>query len=54
MIERSNLTLPYKVKDMSLAKWGRKEIELDYLKKVIEFGSEYAGADIKKKYESQS
>ena len=33
---------------------GRKEIELEYLKKVIEFGSEYVGADIKKKYESQS
>lgn len=33
---------------------GRKEIELDYLKKVIEFGSEYAGADIKKKFETRS
>ena len=30
--KKIDLTLPYKVKDISLAEWGRKEIELEKLK----------------------
>ena len=33
---------------------GQKQVELEYLKKVIEFGSELTETDIKKKYKSQS
>lgn len=33
-------------------KIGRQELEIDYLKKVIEHGSELLGADIEKKFES--
>jgi transposase-like protein len=33
---------------------GQKQIEIEYLKKVIEFGSELTETDIKKKYESKS
>ncbi len=33
---------------------GQKQIEVEYLKKIIEFGSELTETDIKKKYESQS
>ena len=32
---------------------GQKQIEIEYLKKVIEYSSEAIGEDIKKKYESQ-
>lgn len=31
---------------------GQKQLEIDYLEQVIELGSEEAGIDIKKKYES--
>jgi transposase len=33
---------------------GQKQVELEYLKKVIEFGSEITETDIKKKFESRS
>ena len=33
---------------------GQKQVELEYLKKVIEFGSELTETDIKKKYKSRS
>lgn len=33
---------------------GQKQVELEYLKKVIEFGSELTDTDIKKKFESRS
>ena len=33
---------------------GQKQVEVEYLKKVIEFGSELTETDIKKKYESKS
>lgn len=33
---------------------GQKQIEVEYLKKVIEFGTELTATDIKKKYESRS
>jgi transposase len=33
---------------------GQKQVEVEYLKKVIEFGSELTETDIKKKYESRS
>ena len=33
---------------------GRKQVEIEYLKKVIEFGSELTETDIKKKYKSWS
>jgi transposase len=32
---------------------GQKQVELEYLKKVIEFGSELVEMDLKKKYESK-
>lgn len=32
---------------------GQKQVEVEYLKKVIEFGSEEVKMDIKKKYESK-
>ena len=32
---------------------GQKQVEVEYLKKVIELGSELTKTDIKKKYESQ-
>lgn len=33
---------------------GQKQVEVEYLKKVIEFGSEITETDIKKKFESRS
>jgi transposase-like protein len=33
---------------------GRKQVEVEYLKKVIEFGSGLTETDIKKKFESRS
>jgi transposase-like protein len=33
---------------------GQKQVEVEYLKKVIEFGSELTETNIKKKYESRS
>lgn len=33
---------------------GQKQVEVEYLKKVIEFGSELTETDIKKKFESRS
>lgn len=33
---------------------GQKQVEVEYLKKVLEFGSELTKTDIKKKYKSQS
>lgn len=33
---------------------GQKQVEVEYLKKVIEFGSELTETDIKKKFESKS
>jgi transposase-like protein len=33
---------------------GQKQVEIEYLKKVVEFGSEMTKTDIKKKYKSQS
>ena len=33
---------------------GQKQVEIEYLKKVIDFGSELTETDIKKKYESKS
>jgi transposase len=33
---------------------GQKQVEVEYLKKVIEFGSEVTEMDIKKKFESRS
>lgn len=33
---------------------GQKQVEVEYLKKVIEFGSEVTQTDIKKKFESRS
>lgn len=33
---------------------GQKQVEVEYLKKVVEFGSELAGTDIKKKFGSRS
>lgn len=33
---------------------GKKQVEIEYLKKVIEFGTELTETDIKKKYESRS
>ena len=33
---------------------GQKQVEVEYLKKVIDFGSELTETDIKKKYESKS
>lgn len=33
---------------------GQKQVEVEYLKKVIEFGSELTEMDIKKKFESRS
>jgi transposase-like protein len=33
---------------------GQKQVEVEYLKKVIEFGSEMTETDIKKKFESRS
>lgn len=33
---------------------GQKQVEVEYLKKIIEFGSELTETDIKKKYESKS
>ena len=33
---------------------GQKEVEVSYLSKVIDVGSEILGEDLKKKYESQS
>ena len=33
---------------------GQKQVEVEYLKKVIEFGSGLTETDIKKKYESRS
>lgn len=32
---------------------GQKQLEIDFLSKIIEFGGEEVGFDIKKKYESQ-
>jgi len=32
---------------------GRKQVEVEYLKKVIDIGSEMVGVDLKKKYESK-
>lgn len=32
---------------------GQKQVEVEYLKKVIEFGSELTGTDIKKKFASR-
>lgn len=32
---------------------GRKQVEVEYLKKVIEISSEMTGIDLKKKYESK-
>lgn len=32
---------------------GQKQVEVEYLKKVVEFGSEAAKMDIKKKFESK-
>ena len=32
---------------------GQKQVEIEYLKKVIDFGSDYTETDIKKKYESK-
>jgi hypothetical protein len=34
-------------------KVGQKQLQIDYLEKVIELGSEQVGVDIKKKYASQ-
>lgn len=34
-------------------KVGRQHLEIDYLQKVIEYGSDYTNTDIKKKYESK-
>lgn len=33
---------------------GQKQVEVEYLKKVLEFGSDVFETDIKKKYESRS
>jgi transposase-like protein len=33
--------------------FGQKQVEVEYLKKVIEFGSELTKTDIKKKFKSQ-
>jgi transposase-like protein len=33
---------------------GQKQVEVEYLKKVIDFGSEITETDIKKKFESRS
>lgn len=33
---------------------GKKQIEIEYLNKVLDFGSELTETDIKKKYKSQS
>lgn len=33
---------------------GQKQVEVEYLKKVVEFGSELTKTDIKKKYKPQS
>ncbi len=33
---------------------GQKQVEIEYLKKVIDFGSEITEKDIKKKFESRS
>jgi transposase len=33
---------------------GQKQVEVEYLKKVVEFGSELTETDIKKKFESRS
>lgn len=33
---------------------GKKQIEIEYLNKVVDFGSELTETDIKKKYKSQS
>lgn len=33
---------------------GQKQVEVEYLNKVIEFGSEATGTDIKKKFKSKS
>lgn len=34
-------------------KVGRQHLEIDYLEKIIEYGSEFTNTDIKKKFESK-
>lgn len=50
---QKNIELMQKVAEVEIL-LGQKQIEVEYLKTVIEFGSELTGTDIKKKYESQS
>lgn len=50
---QKQLELLEKIKELEQL-LGQKQVEVEYLKKVIEFGCEITETDIKKKYESRS
>lgn len=50
---QKNLELMKKIAEMERL-LGQKQVEIEFLNKVIEFGSELTEVDIKKKYKSKS
>lgn len=48
-----NLELMKKIAELERL-LGQKQVEVEYLKKIVEFGSEITETDIKKKFESKS
>ena len=50
---QKTIGLMHKIADLERL-LGQKQVEVEYFKKVIEFGSELTETDIKKKYESRS